>query len=511
MTDSEWAEHPCSNCGFLRSESIQVSYPDLPASPHHLLTRNDPPSDAEAAEIRDIMAGLQSRILNIDASMARLLDILEKLRMTRKDAAELLHQSSTIRSIRCLPDDVLGEIFSQAVPDTQRHRSIVEKSPWILGRVCRRWRAVSISHPTLWSDISSDLPAGIRAAHLERSKACGLTIRLLNHRDTQAISPLLDCSSRWETAHLHIGIDMLPMLNSVRGKVPMLRELTYGGIMGGGSCTAFQIAPKLSCVTITDGAPLDLLPWPQLRRLRREGLFPSYHPLPGPSPDVNRLNQLAFARNLVELSLTGVFPKALSSVRPRPSMVELTCLRALCIDDGDFLEFFVLPVLEDICVSHRPAPIASFIDRSSCNLRKFTIQSHCPVRDLLSILDCTPSLLEIRLVALAGIDLLLAHLTIPSNAATDFRPPCPELRSLSLCNINTQHECSLVVNMMESRMDRTICSPLSLTILNLAHPRLNIRELDALEKLHARGASVEWLTSAQRARYRMESWAKEYP
>ncbi|KAJ6601022.1 hypothetical protein DFH09DRAFT_861426, partial [Mycena vulgaris] len=111
------------------------------------LTTNDPPSDAEAIELRNIVDGLHSRISNLDESMARLSAILEQLRTTRKDAVEHLHRCS---SIRYLPDDALGEIFPQAVPDTQRHRTIVEKSPWILGRVYSRWRAVSLSYSALW-------------------------------------------------------------------------------------------------------------------------------------------------------------------------------------------------------------------------------------------------------------------------------------------------------------------------------------------------------------------------
>ncbi|KAJ6601014.1 hypothetical protein DFH09DRAFT_1270882 [Mycena vulgaris] len=506
MTVSDWvnldsAERPCSNCGFSPG-SIQVAYPDLPALPQHLLTTNNPLSDAEAAGIRDIIDDAHSRISNLDASMAMLEGILEKLRRTRTDSIEHLRRSSSLISIRCLPDDVLGEIFSHTVPDTQPGQSILDRSPWVLGRVCSRWRAVGFSLSSLWSIVDCSLPPAIVRAHLERSKARGLTIQLNRFdADTEAIASVVECSSRWETVDLEgLHVHASPLLARIHGKLPMLRELKYQHSLGVGSSRgpgAFQIAPKLSSVTVTGRASLQL-PWSQITRLRQS------------IPKIDGLNHLASIRNLVELSLTGQIPTSLSSARsrgpPEASIAEFPCLRVLFIDDGEFLDFLVLPMLEDIWISRRATSLASLIDRSSCRLRKFSILEHFPSQGVLSILDRTPTLLEMRLLISDDVDSLIAHLTIPHDTDNHFRPPCPDLRSISLCNVDLRPDYDLLGEMIESRIDRTICANLSLSILDYAS-HLSAHKLAGLERLRARGTDGGWLAPAES----LDSWKTSYP
>ncbi|KAJ7439932.1 hypothetical protein FB451DRAFT_142321 [Mycena latifolia] len=251
MADSECANlvlagRPCSNCGFLQPpEFCGSAYAGLPSLPSHLITTNAPPSEVDASEIRDIMDASRTCISNLDASIDMLEGTLEKLRKTRKDAIEHLRRSTSVLYMRNLPDDVLGEIFSHTVPDT-KHRRTLDKSPWVLGRVCSRWRAISLSHSALWSNIDWSLPAYIRTTHLERSNACGLTMRL-HHRDfsdADAIRPLVDSSSRWETVDLCMGFKELTMLDGVHGKVPVLRELHFAGSAGVDSYRVSLLLPS---------------------------------------------------------------------------------------------------------------------------------------------------------------------------------------------------------------------------------------------------------------------------
>ncbi|KAJ6601018.1 hypothetical protein DFH09DRAFT_1126505 [Mycena vulgaris] len=509
MIVSDWvnldsAERPCSNCGFSPG-SIQVAYPDLPALPQHLLTTNNPPSDAEAAGIRDIIDDAHSRISNLDASLAMLDGMLEKLRRTRTDAIEHLHRSSSLISIRCLPDDVLGEIFSHTVPDTQPGQSILDRSPWVLGRVCSRWRAVGLSLSALWSIVDCSLPPFIVRAHLERSKARGLTVQLTRFdSDTESIASVVECSSRWETVDLEgLYVHASPLLARVHGKLPMLRELKYQHSLGVGSSRgpgAFQIAPKLSSVTVTGRASLQL-PWSQITSLRQS------------ISKIDGLNHLASIRNLVELSLTGDIPTTLSSARSRglreSSIAELPCLRVLFIDDGEFLDFLVLPMLEDIWISRKATPLASLIDRSSCRLRKFSILEYFSSQGVLYILDRTPALLEMRLLISDDVDSLIAHLTIPHDADNHFRPPCPELHSISLYILNPRPDCDLLGEMIESRTNRPICANLSLSIFHWAI-QLSAHESAGLERRLARGTTVEWLAPEFVGRS-LNSWKTSYP
>ncbi|KAJ7146520.1 hypothetical protein C8R44DRAFT_757670 [Mycena epipterygia] len=499
------SQFPCSNCGFVQSESgnLDSNHNPLPALPHHLLTTNDAPSDVEAAEIRDALDVVHTRVSKLEASIATLEDILRKLRTMRKHALDHIHRSNIIVSVvRRLPADVLNEIFSYTVADAPRRRTI-DRSPWILGRVCSRWRAISISLPKLWSNINSSVPLPILTTHLERSSACGLTIRAI-YSDTEALGPIIDCSSRWETVDLQMGVNMLPILERVHGNVPMLRQLKYGDSTGVGSCRAFEIAPKLTCVSMT-GKPSLYLPWTQITRLRQR------------VPSIGDLHQLASARNLVELSLTNTVPMMLSLAnldRPLGSqdawISELPSLRVLFIEDGEFLDFLALPALEDIHILLNAASLPFLIDRSSCRLRKFTTKG-CNYLDLLSILNRTSTLVELRLglIPTFEVDVILSHLTIPSNPTNDVRPLCPDLRAISVCNISDDDRCSRVVSMMESRLRNGACARPSLSILNLHSSTPNVCQLDALERLRDQGTDVEWLP-AKSAKHRLDSWEKGY-
>ncbi|KAJ7683073.1 hypothetical protein B0H17DRAFT_1205318 [Mycena rosella] len=129
-------------------------------------------------------------------------------------------------------------------------------------------------------------------AYLERSSTCGLTV-YIEHRHTEAIGLLVDCSTRWEMVDIDMGPSTLPILERVRGRVPMLRDLTYTDSNGSGTCGAFEVAPRLSSATIIGNASLHL-PWPRITRLRL------YRMLAPP-------NKLASARNLESLSLVELF------------------------------------------------------------------------------------------------------------------------------------------------------------------------------------------------------------
>ncbi|KAJ7360800.1 hypothetical protein DFH08DRAFT_685035, partial [Mycena albidolilacea] len=136
---------PCLNCG-RPNETPHLP----PAFPRHLPATNDPPTDVEAVEIRDIVDHLHTRVSDIDASIKNAEALLLTLRSRRKSAIEDIRRGKTLLSvIRRLPADVWGEIFSHTVPDVHRRRAI-DRSPWVLGHVCSRWRAISVSLSTLW-------------------------------------------------------------------------------------------------------------------------------------------------------------------------------------------------------------------------------------------------------------------------------------------------------------------------------------------------------------------------
>ncbi|KAJ7236055.1 hypothetical protein B0H12DRAFT_131581 [Mycena haematopus] len=440
----------CPNCGFMKSRSTD----DTPyALPPHLLATNDPPTDVEVAEIHDAVDHLNTSVVDLDASITEVEHLLEKLRIRRQHAIENIRRGGAILSVkRRLPSDILGEIFSYTVPDYVPHdRRATDYSPWVYGRVCSRWRTLTLSLPTLWSHIDTKIPLALLTAQLRLSKGCGLTIHTF-YSDIEALHSLVDCSDRWEVVNIQMGVKTLATLDRVHGKVPMLRELRCSDCTSVGSCTAFQIAPNLSSVNITGTASLQL-PWAQLTKLRQE------------IPEVDGLSQLGSARNLVELSLTHWVEPSLALARTNglSELLEFPHLRLLYIDDGEFLDFLVLPALEDIHIARHTQPLASLIDRSLCRLRKLTTYIDMNF-DIIPVLERAPTLLKIEIYKDPDLERLLSYLTIPPDSDIDFRPPCPELHTLLYYYDLNEHQSILLAQMIESRLRSSACSNLSWTI-----------------------------------------------
>lgn len=59
--------------------------------------------------------------------------------------------TKTLSRAEQLPPEILAEIFLHSLAPHPHLR--VDRPPWIFGKVCRRWRAVSLSTPPLWVDL----------------------------------------------------------------------------------------------------------------------------------------------------------------------------------------------------------------------------------------------------------------------------------------------------------------------------------------------------------------------
>lgn len=94
-------------------------------------------------------------------SRDRVMSIRAQLESAEADAASILaavnDHTSICPPVHDIPPEILTRIFSFT---TGRHFSIykVEEGPWILGKVCSRWRTVSRSSPYLWSSFTLYTP-----------------------------------------------------------------------------------------------------------------------------------------------------------------------------------------------------------------------------------------------------------------------------------------------------------------------------------------------------------------
>ncbi|KAJ7157290.1 hypothetical protein C8R46DRAFT_859860, partial [Mycena filopes] len=58
---------------------------------------------------------------------------------------------SILSGLRRLPLEILAYIFLLTIPSVEETCPL--RSPWILGHICRRWRAIALATPALWSSI----------------------------------------------------------------------------------------------------------------------------------------------------------------------------------------------------------------------------------------------------------------------------------------------------------------------------------------------------------------------
>lgn len=136
----------------------------------HFLNTNDPlypefPGDMYSLARKGLQLSredlhyLDLVIINVESIDA--LDIARKLRF--EIVASLIQLSTILHPIRSVPDDIILSIF-QWCTDSHEYRphrpdgyvgdygSLDNRHPsWILSHVCRRWRRLALTSPSLWS------------------------------------------------------------------------------------------------------------------------------------------------------------------------------------------------------------------------------------------------------------------------------------------------------------------------------------------------------------------------
>ncbi|KAJ7248446.1 hypothetical protein C8J57DRAFT_717805 [Mycena rebaudengoi] len=456
----------CPHCARVRPCQTPLHPP-----PIHLSTTTDVPLDSEIRTTRKSVHAGHARLSELDEKIFFLESSLATLRQERQAVEHHIQQHLAILSpIRRLPFDLLGEIFSWTLPHLYFHEDYFSSmdmslSPWVLTHICRRWRNVSLSLSSLWSNISireSDRHPALRlllSAQLHRSGSYPLAISLAYCHE--ALEPLVCHSNRWHTISVTMHQRMVPLLNQTAGRLPLLRSVTHRGVQDVSHCTAFQTAPHLRHV-YTSNSTLPA-PYAQLVRLNR--------PAPQTFPEAAGLR---LAHNLIELTLR--------SIRPLKDIgtVELPRLRRLRVHDGLVLDSLVLPVLEDICITGQLLPLASLVHRSHCSLRKLICLDSSPE---ISVLQHLSALTELHCEQVQFVGIITSLIVSPHDSS--YRVLCPELRTVHLyCDY--QGDGSGLAPLMESRQHSTLCPPLSLFLYDVK-PRL----LEIQSHLRQKGMDIQ--------------------
>ncbi|KAF7333006.1 hypothetical protein MVEN_02406900 [Mycena venus] len=204
---------------------------------------------------------------------------------------------SVFAPIRRLPVELLAEIFEMGssellqllnsdTPSRELDR-VARRDLLELSQVSCYWHKIAIGTPKLWSQIASKISLwgnssaspntyiSLLASSLTRSGDHPLTIRIgINSHDLEA-RPVLELLSqharRWQDVWLWADRDCGQYLASVRGNLPILKNLRLGHDLWDG-VDIFEVAPALKSVLIaarTESVqgriPSLRIPWPQIR------------------------------------------------------------------------------------------------------------------------------------------------------------------------------------------------------------------------------------------------------
>ncbi|KAJ7605516.1 hypothetical protein DFH06DRAFT_947701, partial [Mycena polygramma] len=231
---------------------------------------------------------------------------LTRLRARRVDI--LTDLNALTAPILNLPPELVCEIFEHCLPPPHTLPS-ARDAPLLLGQVCRRWRGIALSLPTLWNSISV---AHVLAKHpspgvlalldtwLERAGGAALSVsivlgtenyRTLLHEMRLGVSrsavfrTLRHSSHRWRELEIVRRLEEFPALlhREDPWNLPQLVKLTLLLTPNGRHPSAFppnmlsnlMDAPLLREVHLMGFTPTNLLlPWAQLTIVHVEHLLP---------------------------------------------------------------------------------------------------------------------------------------------------------------------------------------------------------------------------------------------
>ncbi|KAF9254825.1 hypothetical protein L218DRAFT_1082158 [Marasmius fiardii PR-910] len=246
----------CIKCGFMvdTTDSETVVSTDILES---LSTTNDPPSPNALATLTGECKAISRAISSLDSEIALLQAKLGASKRKRREHVSRMDvYKSALNPCRRLPNEILGSIFSICVKEDRSLAVDIEKvmkysirdrfpatldterTPWVLGQVCRRWRNLVLSLPDLWTAIDinwDEPPEEIIDPFIERRLSLTLQrcqdrplFLLWNERscrDRAVLSMLCSRTFQWKAVSILTGIKGLRLLAPYSGAFPILSTL----------------------------------------------------------------------------------------------------------------------------------------------------------------------------------------------------------------------------------------------------------------------------------------------
>ncbi|KAF8211039.1 hypothetical protein K438DRAFT_1569325, partial [Mycena galopus ATCC 62051] len=135
------------------------SFPAPETRHRALLDSNEPPEDSDVAFVHSVVLQADAHLTCIHEEILKIQDSakLKQLEAERESLSGYRGRNKAILSpLRRMPPELLGEIFLCSLPSITEIRALspdeyLSGSPWVLSHVSSRWRAISLSTPSLWS------------------------------------------------------------------------------------------------------------------------------------------------------------------------------------------------------------------------------------------------------------------------------------------------------------------------------------------------------------------------
>ena len=311
--------------------------------------------------------------------------LLKRLTIKRYDLKRKINRLHS-PIVRQLPPDVTSTIFEFCLPDFTDHQfSPYSKEdlsiPLSLGAICSYWREIAWSTPSLWSSLvvrvpskqNSHMATGIAQEWLDRSGQLPLSIRIYSelHDEVSALADIINqYSNRWSELDLHLPDNYYRYFHATDNHAPILKFIRFQCSVYMSMNLNFQLTcPRLERASLscfpTGGIDIQ---WDNITHL-------TLHSVDDALDILRRTPRLVFCKVSGLRSRHGE-PSIGAAVLPSLKSLQLMSTTSA----QHFLNNLIAPNLEEFSLPNFYYPpkegirlIASFLRRSACSLRSFSI------------------------------------------------------------------------------------------------------------------------------------------
>ncbi|KAJ7896048.1 hypothetical protein B0H14DRAFT_2495602 [Mycena olivaceomarginata] len=322
------------------------------------------------------------------ADRARVSDLDAQILLLERSLSELQSEKQLVLERLCsykypvltMPTEIIAEIFVHFLPLYPICPPLLgPDSPTLLTHICRKWREIALTTPTLWRAISlmdSAIPSGdqdkLVDMWLARSHCLPLHLHFSSKsapwRAAEVLASVVPHRARWEYLHTRLQPYHLHILE---GPMPLLRRLAWLPVGSNGPTTrkfACHEAPLLRTAILNNVAARNvILPWAQLTSLTLLWvLLQECVPI------------LQNTSNLVDCKLALISNDGATL----PDII-LPSLRSLTLGSSGIITGFLnklnVPALHDLQIaesflgSNTIHTLASFLSKSRCRLQELCI------------------------------------------------------------------------------------------------------------------------------------------